>query len=388
MAEQSRKALQGKMLGKAREVVGIDTQRQDRIYVASQWKLIWLRFTRHRLAVVGGIVVMLLYFTALFASFLAPYDKRERLSGYVHAPPQRLYLFDGERFHLRPFVYKLVPKPDPETFTRVFEEDKSQRYYLRLFARATEYKLFGLIPTDRHLFGVEEGGTIFLLGTDELARDLLSRMLAGASISLSIGLVGVATSFCLGAVIGGVSGYYGGVVDMAVQRVIELITSIPTVPLWMALSAAVPRDWPPLRVYFAITLILALRGWCRMARVVRGKFLELREYDFALAARLAGASDWRVITYHILPLLMSYLIVNVTLAIPGMIMGETSLSFLGLGLRPPIVSWGVLLEQARNVRTVSMHPWLLSPALFVIVTVLAFNFLGDGLRDAADPYQL
>jgi peptide/nickel transport system permease protein len=361
---------------------------EDRIYVASQWRLMWLHFKRHRLALAGGVVVLLLYLLALFAGFLAPYGKYQRFPGFIHVPPQKIHFHDGDRLHLRPFVYGLIPRPDPETFTRVYEVDKSKKYFVRFFVRGHEYELFGLIPTDRHLFGVDEGGMILLLGTDELGRDLLSRIFAGATISLSIGLVGVFTSFTLGAILGGISGYYGGVIDIVLQRVIELITSIPTIPLWMALSAAVPRGWPPLRVYFAITIILALRGWCRMARVVRGKLLELREYDFVVAARLAGTSDWHIIISHLLPLLMSYLIVNMTLAIPRMIIGETALSFLGLGLRPPIVSWGVLLEQAQHVRVVSQYPWLLTPAVFVIVTVLAFNFMGDGLRDAADPYKL
>jgi peptide/nickel transport system permease protein len=276
---------------------------------------------------------------------------------------------------------------NPETFAREYEPDKSVVYPVKFFVRGTEYSFLGLFDTDIHLFGVAEGGTLFLLGTDKLGRDLFSRILYGSAISLSIGLLGVITSFVLGAILGGVSGFYGGAIDMIIQRIIVFLTSIPTIPLWMALSAAVPIDWPPLQIYFAITLILSLRGWCGLARVVRGKLLEVREEDFVMAARLAGASDWRIINRHMLPSMMSYLIVNMTLAIPRMILGETSLSFLGLGLAPPVVSWGVLLKAAQNLRTVSSNPWLLLPGAFVVVTVLALNFVGDGLRDAADPYR-
>jgi len=371
------------------EVVGARARPidEERIYAASQWYLMWLHFRRHRLALIGSAVLLPLYLMAIFAPFLGPYGKYERNSDFVYSPPQSIHFFDSGRFYLRPFVYGIDSHVDGETFTNVFEIDKSRKYFLRFFVHGAEYKLLGLIPTDIHLFGVEEGGTAYILGTDNLGRDLLSRIFAGAGISLSIGLVGVFTSFFLGAMIGGASGYYGGLVDNIIQRVIELLLSVPTIPLWMALSAAVPQDWPSIRVYFAVTLILSLRGWCGMARVVRGKLLELREEDFVMAARLSGSSDWRIITRHLLPAFMSYLIVQMTLAIPGMILGETALSFLGLGLRPPIVSWGVLLHEAQNVRTVAMHPWLLFPTIFVIITVLSFNLMGDGLRDAADPYK-
>lgn len=360
----------------------------SKLYMASQWWLMWLKFRKHKLAIMGSVVAIVLYLMAILADFLAPYGREEMFSTYIYASPQRIRFFDGKRLYLRPFVYGLVSKSDPTIFRRLYEEDSSQKYFLRFFVQGFSYKLFGFVPTNLHLFGVEDGGTVFLLGTDTLGRDLLSRVLAGSVISLSIGLLGVITSFALGSIIGGFSGLYSGAVDTVIQRIIEFLTSIPTIPLWMALSAAVPKDWTPVQVYFAVTVILSLRGWCGLARVVRGKLLELREEDFVMAARLAGANDWRIMMRHLLPGTMSYLIVNMTLAIPQMILGETALSFLGLGLRPPAVSWGVLLHLAQNVRTVSMHPWLLTPAFFVIATVLAFNFMGDGLRDAADPYRV
>jgi peptide/nickel transport system permease protein len=345
----------------------------------------WMKFIKHKLAIVGSIIVIVLYIAVLFHGFIAPYDKQER-SKLIHFTPQKVHFTDNGRLTW-PFVYGITSKSDPKTFTRVYVEDENLVYPINLFVRGAPYKLFGFINTDIRLFGVSEGGTIFLMGTDELGRDLFSRILYGGAISLSIGLLGVLASFVLGAALGGISGYYGGVLDTIIQRVIEFLLSMPTIPLWMALSVAVPIDWPPTRVYFAITLILSLRGWCGLARVVRGKLLELREEDFVMAAQLLGASDARIISRHMLPSFLSYLIVDMTLAIPGMILGETALSFLGLGLRPPVVSWGVLLQQASNVRTVATYPWLMWPAVFVILTVLGFNFMGDGLRDAADPYK-
>jgi peptide/nickel transport system permease protein len=368
-------------------VGGDQVEEEERIYVVSQWGLMWLHFKKHRLALLGGGVVVFLYALVLFGSFVAPYDKLERTK-YVFHPPQSIHFFDGRTFHLRPFVYGIISQPDRESMRRVYVVDRDQKYPVRLFVRGFEYRLLGLFPTDIHLFGAEGEGQIFLMGTDELGRDLFSRVLSGATISLSIGFLGVFSSFFLGTILGGISGYYGGAVDNIIQRVIEFLITMPSIPLWMGLSAAVPIDWPAVRVYFAITLVLSLRGWCGLARVVRGKMLEVREEDFVMAARLGGATDWHIITRHMIPAFMSYLIVSMTLSVPNMIVGETALSFLGLGLRPPVVSWGVLLQKAQNIRTVSIHPWLLIPAIFVIVTVLAFNFMGDGLRDAADPYKL
>jgi peptide/nickel transport system permease protein len=357
----------------------------ERLFVASQWDLMWLHFRRHRVAMVGLIVVLLLYVMALFHGFLAPYEKATR-TPYVNMPPKGIHFVHEGRFSLRPFVYGITVKKDIETMSRTFEADESQRYAVRFLVQGDTWSFLGLFKSDRHLFGVEEGGTIALMGTDELGRDLLSRILYGAAVSLSIGLLGVISSFILGAILGGISGYYGGVVDTIIQRVIEFLLSVPTIPLWMALSAAVPIGWPPMRVYFAITLILSIIGWCGLARIVRSKLLELREEDFVMAARLAGSTPLQIILRHLLPSTISYLIVHMTLSIPWMIIGETSLSFLGLGLRPPVVSWGVLLQKAQNVGTVNSFPWLMWPGAFVVVTVLSFNFMGDGLRDAADPY--
>ncbi len=359
---------------------------KESFYVASQWQLMWRKFVRHKLAILGGIILAVLYTTALFCEFLSPYDVGKRRD-YIYSPPQRIHFFNEEGFHLRPFVYGLKQTEDPETWRRIYSEDKASKYPIYFFIQGDKYKLWNLFKTDIHLFGVKEPGVLFLFGTDKLGRDLFSRNMYAARISLSIGLVGVFLSFVLGCLLGGISGYYGGSVDMGVQRVIEVLISIPAIPLWMGLAAALPPDWPPIRVYFGITIILSIISWCGLARVVRGKFLELKEEDFVMAAKLSGASEPRVIVRHLLPSFLSYLIVSITLAIPIMILGETALSFLGIGLRAPVVSWGVLLQQAQNVRSVTLNPWLLIPGLFVVITVLAFNFLGDGLRDAADPYK-
>ena len=366
----------------AREVTRPELQ--EEYFLASQWQLMWRKLRRHRLALVGATVLALLYLVAIFAEFFAPHDLFQRHNDFINAPPQRVRVLDEGRVRL-PFVYPLVQTRNEVTLRREYTADTTRRLTLALFVRGDPYKLWGIFRTDVHFFGTR-GGEAFLLGTDRLGRDMLSRVIHGARISLSIGLLGVFISFVLGCILGGISGYYGGTPDLIVQRAIEFILSIPTIPLWMALSAALPANWPALRVYFAITVILALQGWAGLARVVRGKLLELREEDFVMAARIAGEGAGDIIRRHLLTSFMSYLIVNITLAIPGMILGETALSFLGLGLRPPVVSWGVLLKDAQNFRTVSIHPWLLIPGIFVVVTVLMFNFLGDGLRDAADPY--
>ncbi|MGC8717888.1 MAG: ABC transporter permease, partial [bacterium] len=358
--------------------------KEEKIYYASQWQLIWWKFRRHKLAIFGGVILFLLYIIAIFCEFLSPYTPVTRFEGYQNAPPVKIHIVDNGKLQM-PFIYGLKRELNMKTFQYEFTEDKTQKYYIHFFVKGEPYKLLGIFPTDKHLLGVE-GTPIFLFGADNMGRCLFTRTFYGARISLSIGLIGVFLSFILGVIIGGISGYFGGTVDIYIQRLIEFLSSIPTIPLWLGLSAALPKDWSVIKTYFAITIILSIVGWCGLARVVRGKLLSLREEDFALAARLAGASEWRIITRHLLPSFTSHLIVSITLSIPSMILGETALSFLGLGMQPPAVSWGVLLQDAQDIAAVALYPWKLLPSLFVIITVLAFNFLGDGLRDAADPY--
>lgn len=365
-----------------------ETSAEERFYTASHWQLIWRKFKKHRLAIIGGTILVIFYLIAVFCEFFAPYNTYKHQEKYVYCPPQKIHFFDEEgNFYFRPFVYGIKRTTNPETWERVYTEDKTKKYPIYLFARGDTYKLWNLFEADIHLFGVKKPGMLFFFGADKVGRDVFSRTISATRISLSIGLIGVALSFILGCTLGGISGYYGGTADMIIQRIIEFLISIPSIPLWMGLAAALPPAWSPIRVYFAITVILSILGWCGIARVVRGKLLELREEDFVVAAKIAGASERRVITRHLLPSFLSYLIVHLTLAVPQMILAETALSFLGIGLRPPVVSWGVLLKQAQHFRTVSSSPWLLIPGLFVIITVLTFNFLGDGLRDAADPYK-
>lgn len=359
------------------------------VYVAPAWKMTWWRFRKHKLAVVCLWVLGLVSLIALMPEFFASQDPFATSARRAYIPPQTLQVFHEGRLQW-PFVYGVEGQRDPRTLRMEWVQNPETRYSLRFFVRGFEYRLFGLIPTDRHLFGFADtppGITPNVLGTDRLGRDQWSRLMYGTRISLSIGLVAVAISTLLGILLGGISGFYGGWVDNLIQRLIELLQALPPIPIWLALSAALPRTWPVTWVYFAITVILALLGWTRLAREVRGRFLSLREEDFVVAARLVGASQGRVIFSHMVPSFTSHIIAAVTLAIPLMILNETFLSFLGLGLRPPAISWGVLLQEAQNLQSVVNAPWLLIPGLFVIVTVLALNILGDGLRDAADPYS-
>ncbi len=358
---------------------------QQRFFTASQWQLVWWRFRRHRLAVGSGLFLALLYASTLVTEFLAPYGPHDRNPRFINAPPQTIHLFHEGRF-VGPFVYGYSFRLDRATMRREYTPDPNQVHALRFFCRGEPYRLMGLIPAERRLVCPADGGTLFLLGTDRLGRDLWSRILHGARVSLTVGLLGIAVSFVLGITLGGISGYYGGWVDTIIQRVIEVIRSFPTIPLWLSLSAAMPVHWDPLWVYFGITIILGLIDWTGLARAVRSKILALREEEFAQAARLMGARPARIVGRHLIPSFASHLIASATLSIPGMILGETALSFLGLGVRPPMVSWGVLLNDAQNVNVIALYPWLLWPVVPVVLVVLAFNFLGDGLRDAADPY--
>ncbi len=369
------------------EIVDERPDIDPKLYTASQWQLMWRRLRRHKLAILGGIILALFYLTAILAPFLAPHQPQKSFDRFLNAPPTRIRFGDENGYSLRPFVHRLNLERDMMTLERKFVPDEDERHYISFFVKGDPYQFLGLFATDIHLFGVEDPGVLFPFGTDNLGRCLFSRNLFAARISLSIGLVGVFFTFILGCTLGGISGYFGGSVDMIIQRAIEFLLSIPTLPLWMALSAALPRDWSQIQMYLAITVILALAGWTGLARVVRGKLISTRNEDFVKAAKIAGASEARIIVRHLLPGFLSYLIVNLTLSIPAMILGETALSFLGLGLRAPVISWGVLLNQARNVRTVALYPWIMIPGIFVVIAVLAFNFIGDGLRDAADPYK-
>jgi peptide/nickel transport system permease protein len=359
----------------------------DRVNVATQWTLMWWKFRKHRLALISAWVVLGLYLAAVFVEPIAPYDPEQQDVRSAYQPPTAIHLWDANGTFRGPFVYGVTRKRNLETLSQEYAEDTSKVYPISLFVKGTPYALWGLIPMERHLFGVDDPGRVFLFGADRQGRDMFSRVVYGTRISMSVGLIGVVLSFVLGIVFGGISGFYGGWMDTLIQRVIEILRSIPTIPLWMGLSAALPPNWPPVQVYFGVTVILSLVGWTGLARVVRGRFLSLREEDFVMAAKLSGSSERVIVFKHLVPSFTSHIIAALTLAVPEMILSETALSFLGLGLRFPAISWGVLLQEAQNIRSVAEAPWLLAPAGAVVLAVLALNFLGDGLRDAADPYR-
>ncbi|WP_376701865.1 ABC transporter permease [Mesorhizobium sp. ISC25] len=362
------------------------TPEQEKVFQASQLRLMWWKFRRHRLALISGIFLAALYFGILICEFLAPYDLHTRNMDYIYSPPQRVHLFHDGQF-VGPFVYGRQMTLDMDTLKRNYIEKQDDVQRIRFFCKGDSYRFWGLIEGDRHFVCPAENGQLFLAGTDRLGRDVLSRIIYGARISLTIGLVGISFSFLLGIVIGGLAGYHGGIFDLIVQRIIEVLQSIPSIPLWLALAAIMPITWSPILIYFGITVILGLLDWTGLARAVRSKLLALREEDYVLAAQLMGARSSRIIGRHLIPGFMSHLIATATISIPGMILGETALSFLGLGLRAPITSWGILLTEARSVSVIAFYPWLLLPMLPVVLVILAFNFLGDGLRDAADPYK-
>lgn len=362
-------------------------KRAQQLDEASQLQLMLVKFRKHRLARVSVYLLGMLYLTAVLADFVAPYDELQRFSSSKFASPTRIHLFDAQGNLRWPFIYASTSKIDPQTYSyQSVVTDPTTRYPIQLFVQGKPYKLFGIIPTERRLFGTTDGKPVFLLGADHLGRDQFSRIVQGARVSLFIGLAGVIVTFLLGIILGGISGYFGGVTDIVIQRCIELLMSIPQVPLWMGLSAAIPRSWSGIQTFFAITLILSLVGWTGLARVVRGKMIALREEDYVAAARVSSANSLQIIRRHLLPGFTSYLVVHLTMSIPFMILGETTLSFLGLGIMPPDVSWGTLLQQAQDVTVITHYPWLLAPAGFVMLAVVLFNLIGDGLRDAADPY--
>ena len=358
----------------------------EQLYGASQYQLMRVKFKKHRVAMVSLYLLCIFYLVAIFAEFMVPYTTTQRFEEAIYASPTQIHLFNKEGKLVAPFFYSAQSKIDTATFRYepVIDEAKINR--IKFFAKGEPYKVLGIIPLNRRLYTVEGDQPLFLLGADQLGRDLLSRIIYASRVSLFVGFGGVIISFFLGILLGGISGFAGGVVDVFIQRLIELLMSIPQIPLWLALSAAIPTEWTGIQTYFAITLVLSLVGWTGLARVVRGKILSLREEDYVTAARISSASNMAIIFRHLLPGITSYLVVHVTISIPYMILGETTLSFLGLGIRAPDVSWGTLLQQAQDVVVITNYPWLLLPAVFVVAAVILFNFIGDGLRDAADPY--
>ncbi len=367
-----------------------EQQHDEAFFRAGQWQLVWWKFRRHKLAQLAMVVLGIFYFIAIFAEFLTPYDPLHRYKDFTGMPPATVRVVDYNGNLRLPFVYGLIRTRDPDTLRPIYKEDATKIYPIQFFVQGDAYQMWGLIPGDIHLFGVGTQGSavspLFLMGSDALGRDLLSRILFGSRISMTVGLIGIFLAFVMGLLLGGLAGFFGGVVDEVIMRVIDVLISLPQIPLWMSLAAALPQSWPQLQVYFYVTIILSIFSWTSLARTVRGKMLSIREEDYVMAARLDAENEWSIITRYMLPGFASYIIVSLTISIPGMILGETALSFLGIGLSSPTISWGVMLIDAQNLQTVAQLPWLLWPAMFVVVAVLMFNFLGDGLRDAADPY--
>jgi peptide/nickel transport system permease protein len=354
---------------------------------ASQLKLMYWKFIKHKFAVVGFCILVILYLLGIFCEFFSTHDPNERFARVLQCPPTKIHIIDKNGKMTAPFIYGISMEANPVTLRFTYFENTNETYKLKLFANGPEYRMFGLFEMSRHILIAENTQNFFIFGTDDMGRDLYSRIIYGARISLSVGLIGVFISFIIGCVFGSISGFFGGWIDILIQRIIEFLMSIPTIPIWIALSVALPKEWTPLQIYFVITLILSIISWTSLARVVRGEIIAIRTEDYVMAAKLSGATTAKIIRRHLLPSFISNLIVSLTLSIPSMIIGETALSFLGLGLRPPIISWGVLLRNAQEIQSFAVTPWRLIPAVFIIITVLSFNFVGDGLRDAADPYK-
>lgn len=372
-----------------KQVTKEEAKKSDKYYYASQWSLMGRKFRKHKLAMASTIILLIFYTVAIFGNFFAPQGTEQYDGNYVNCPPNVIHLFHEGKFE-GPFVYGLGRERDPETFMMTFVENREEIYHLKFFAQGREggeYKFLGFIPSNLHLFQVEEGGHLFLFGSDSMGRDLFSRVILGAQISLFIPVVGMLLTLILGLIMGSLAGYLGGWVDTVIQRLVEVVRSFPQVPLWMALSAAIPKTMKPAQVFMLMTLILSLISWPDLSRVVRSKFISVKKEDFIMAARISGAPATSIVTRHMIPSFLSYIIVNMTMAIPNLILGETTLSFLGLGLRSPATSWGVLLQETNKLETISFYGWKLIPMIFVFVAILAFNFMGDGLRDAADPYK-
>jgi len=384
--KKERSFLSGRKKPKAQE----ETQKGEEFFRAGQWQLVWWKFKRHKLAQIAMVVLGVLYFIAAFAEIISPNDPTHRFKDLSAMPPTVIHLRDAQGNFRLPFVYGVIRSRDPNTLQPVYKDNLKLIFPLQFFVHGDPYKFWTLIPGDIHLFGTgpqgQEISPLFFFGSDSIGRDVLSRIFFGTRISMTVGLIGIFLSFVMGLLLGGVAGYFGGVLDEVIMRVIDVLISLPQIPLWMSLAAALPQNWPQLKTYFLVTIILSIFGWTSLARTVRGKMLSLREEDFVMAATLDGEKEAQIITRYMLPGFASYIIVSLTLSIPGMILGETSLSFLGIGLRSPTISWGVMLQDAQNLQTVAQLPWLLWPVVFVVLAVLMFNFLGDGLRDAADPY--
>lgn len=388
LAVRSRLAGDAPPKGSRKGATKAPAAQDDAFYYASQWELMWWRFRQHKLALISAILLIALYLMAIFADLIIPYDPWQRFDGAAKAGPTTIHFTNLDGSLSWPFVYRVQRKIDPETYRWNYIEIQDKAYPIGFFVRGLPHKVLGLIPTDIHLFGVDQEAGLWLFGLDQLGRDVFTRTIYGARVSLFIGLVGVLLTFFFGIFLGGLAGYLGGVTDWVLERINEILRTVPTLPLLVVLSATIPKDWPILQTYFLMTLILSFVGWVGLARVVRGKLLSMREEDFALAALVTGCSPLRIIFRHLLPGFMSQLIVSMTLAIPAMILNETALSFLGLGLYPPAVSWGVLLMDTRDIQAIAHLPWMIIPAVWVLATVLLFNFLGDGLRDAADPHKV